>query len=333
MSAYKIFEQNHLSLKLVPVGLRELFLFTHSPFDFYIFVDGLFHIAVHKDETFNHKFFRSLIDQGHWYLFTYEENKLQLTEHIKVELQRSARALSIGNIQTNVSYQTNLLTLNLAKLYEDPMNDEILKLQFQTVRNLSLLMLQNKSMIKTFFEDFQKQKHYFITAQPLLSSVLLLAFLESTKMFNEKEIENLFITSYFKDIGMSFIPNGNFDKKDLTNGEKNLFRDHSRNSIDILKDRLPLQSNYLSIMANHHCLNDHLKVSIRNSEQKDLFVVGVETILLAAMDVLIAATASRPYRAPLTLFEVLEMLREPLGKEYPGEFKALVYFLRRFFIK
>lgn len=333
MSAYKIFEQNHLSLKLVPVGLRELFLFTHSPFDFYIFVDGLFHIAVQKDESFNLKFFRSLIDQGHWYLFTYEENKLKLSEHIKSELQRSARALSIGNIQSNVHYQTNLLTLNMTRLYENPMNDDMLKLQFQTVRNLSLLMLQNKSMIKDFFEDFQKQKHYFIASQPLLSSMLLLAFLESTKMFNEKEIEMLFITSYFKDIGMSFVPNDNFDKKNLSNNEKNLFRDHSRNSIDILKDRLPLQANYLSIMANHHCLNDYLKISLRNPEHKDLFVVGVETILLAAMDVIVAATASRPYRTPLTLFEVLEMLREPLSKQYPAEFKALVYFLRRFFIK
>lgn len=333
MGAYKIFEQNHLSLKLVSVGIRELFLFTHSPFDFYVYADGLFHIAIRKDDQFNMKFFRSLIDQGHWYIFTHEDNKNKLAEHIKNELQRSARSLSIGNIQSNVNYQTNLLTLNLSKLYENPMDDEMLKLQYQTVRNLSLLMLQNKSLIKNFFEDFQKQKHYFIAAQPLLASVLLLAFLESTKMFNEKEIENLFITSYFKDIGMSFVPDGNYDKKDLTTHEKSLFRDHSRNSIDILKDRLPLQVNYLSMMANHHCLNDYLKVSIRNTEHKDLFIVGVETILLAAMDVIMAATAKRPYRESLTLFEVLDMLREPLGKQYPAEFKALVYFLRRFFVK
>ncbi len=333
MSALKIFEQNQLSLQLIPVSIREIFILTKAPCDFFIFEDGLFRIGIHHDDQLGPKIYKSMVDQGHWKLFITEKDRQAISLMMQQELHKSARSLSIGNIQSNIAQQTNLLSINMASLLNDPMNDEILKLQFQTIKNLSSVLLANKDELKAFYEDYEKQKHYFMISHPMLSSMLLLAFLESIHMFSEKEIEMLFVTSYFKDIGMAFIPQDIFNKKELTEPDKKLIKEHTMHSVNILKNRIPLHPNYLHMIANHHCLNGHNENALESTKQDENFVIGVETIMMGLTDTIVAATTPRPYRPEMSLFQVLDMMKDPVGKQYASEFKALVYFLRRFFLK
>jgi HD-GYP domain-containing protein (c-di-GMP phosphodiesterase class II) len=333
-NAKKLFEQNKLSFKLIPVSIRELFVIKKSPVTFFIFKDHLFEPLIKVDDEINIKIFKELLNQGITRLFVTNEDRIVLNDFLKDELTKSARSLSIGDIKSNVSQQTNLLTLTLSQLYHNPLDDHHLKLQYQTAKNLSQLIIENINHIKDFYQDYEKQKHYFILSQPMQSSLLLMGFLDSIKLFNDKEIEYLFLASYFKDIGMSLVPSDLYNKSDLNHEEKLMLAEHSLNSVEILKNRLPFQSHHLEIIANHHQLNPIMQGSLSDTFTKDDGTIsGVETILVALMDVIVASTHHRPYREAASLFSILERVKEPLSKEYPAEFKALVYFLRRFFTR
>ncbi|MFZ4714080.1 MAG: HD-GYP domain-containing protein [Bacteriovoracaceae bacterium] len=333
MGVLKIFEQNSLSLKLVPISIRELFLLNKAPCDFYGFVDGLFHIIIKRDSSLNSKVFKNLIEQSHWKLFMTPVDREHISYLLQNELQKSARSLSIGNIHSNIAHQSNLLTLSMGSLYNDPMNDSLLKLQFQAAKNLSSVLISHKEDLKEFYADFEKQKHFFMLAHPLLSSMVFLGFLDSIKIFNEKEIEQLFVTCYFKDIGMSFLPPELFTKKDLTEAEKDLIKEHASHSVNILKNRVPLHNNYLHVIANHHCLNNFNNLAVSPKKNEENYVIGLETVFMGLIDTIVAATAPRPFREKVSLFVVLDKLKEPVIKSYATEFKALVYFLRRFYLK
>ena len=77
---------------------------------------------------------------------------------------------------------------------------------------------------------------------------MLLSFLQSLNLFSHKEIENLFITSYFKDIGMSFIPREKFELAHLSDFDKELFASHAENSMLILEGRVPLSNTQLNLI-------------------------------------------------------------------------------------
>jgi hypothetical protein len=331
MSALKLFEQNSLSLKLIPISIRELFLLTRAPCDLYAFVDGLFQIVLKKNVNLNQVVFKNLIDSNQWKLFVTSEEKQNINFLLQEELQKSARSLSMGDIQKNVAHQTNLLTITLSYVYNDPLNDTTLKLQYQSVKNLGGVLIQNIDLLKEFYEDYQRQKQFFLLAQPLLTSFLYLGFLENLKIFSSKDLEQLFVTSYFKDLGMSFLPQDIFTKNELTHEEKELLQDHPKHSVDILRNRLPFQQNQLNIIANHHCLNPYNDLALSGPKTDDNFIIGVETVFMGLIDTIVAATTPRPYRDPVSLYVILDKLKQPVLKSYAAEFKVLVYFLRRFY--
>ncbi len=72
-------------------------------------------------------------------------------------------------------------------LYKDPFDDELLTNQFQNSKNLSSLLINNKEIHKSVFHSVSASRYHYTLTQPLLSSVLLLSFMQSLKLFNEKE--------------------------------------------------------------------------------------------------------------------------------------------------
>jgi HD-GYP domain-containing protein (c-di-GMP phosphodiesterase class II) len=168
----------------------------------------------------------------------------------------------------------------------------------------------------------------------MLSSLLLLSFLQATHLFHDKEMENLFMTSYLKDIGLALIPTDKYDQKSLSTKEQALFADHADFSFDLLEGRIPLSKNYLHIIKHHHFLNDRLKdflVKGKSRGQDPDMILGLESTLIAVFDMLVAMTNDRPYRRSLSLFQSLELIKKIMADDYPQEFKALVVFLKQFF--
>lgn len=327
-------DQHRLPLKLRSILVGELYLIKKLNHPVYIFKGGTFHPVIEKGAIPTRDQIHTLLENNFKEVFVYQDEALNVKENLQKALTKITRSLSVGDPLVNGAKDLKLLTLNLGNLYRNPHEDEALTLQFQSSQNLSKFLLEHKRYQSQLFQSLAREKFHFTLTQPLLSSLLLLSFLQSTHLFNEKEIENLFVTSYLKDLGFSMIPEEKYDLKSLSPQDQKLFSNHADFSFELLEGRVPLTKNYLTIVRHHHFLNDKLKELISSaSSDKDgpEIVFGLESTLVAVFDILVAMTTERPYRRSVGLYQSLELIKKTISDEYPQEFRALVIFLKQFY--
>ncbi len=192
--------------------------------------------------------------------------------------------------------------------------------------------MRNKKLQPQFYESLQNENFHFTLAQPMLSSLMLLSFLQSIHLFHDKEVENLFLSSYLKDIGISMIPDSKYDLKTLSDRDKDMFASHADYSYDLLEGRVPLSKNYLTIVRNHHFLNHKIKdLALKRKSSEPETIVGLESTLVAVFDIIVAMTSKRPFRSERSMYQTLEVVKKIMADDYPQEFRALVVFLKQFY--
>jgi len=328
MSALSSLLQNHLSLQMVEIPLRELIALNYAPCDIYHFSDGLFKVLWKKETQFKREVFKDAFTKNIENFFVVGEDHSAVQAAVQDKLLKITRSLSVGDPINNGKKSLYSLSLSMMSLYKDPHNDEVLGQQFQGTQNLAQFLTSNKKIQKEMFHIMNEMKFHYTIAQPMLSSLMLLSFLQQTHMFSEKDIQNLFVASHFKDIGMSHIPEESFEKGNLSDEDKELFSRHSHNSYKILKGRTPLSPTTLEIINNHHHVGSQLTSDQDN--QSANIIKGAETTMMGVMDMLVAMTSDRPYRDGVELFHALESVKLAMGKEYAKEFKYFVQFLQRY---
>ncbi|MEX0798764.1 MAG: hypothetical protein WD025_04940 [Bacteriovoracaceae bacterium] len=328
-------QKHRLALKLKPIFVGQLSVVDALRNSAYSFEEGSFHKVLLPNEGITSDFIRSFARDTSAEIYIHNDDYEEINQSLREKLVKLTRSLSIGDSYKNGARHAHLLSLQMANLYKDPFNDELLNSQFQSGQNLSNLLINNKDIHRALYQSVTKQGHHYTVSQPLLSSILLLSFIQSMGLFSEKETQSLFLTSYFKDIGMSFIPREKFELAHLTDFDKKNFSEHADNSMKILSGRAPLANNQLELIKNHHYLNYKIQAMASNSKYapKEDLVTGLESAMLSALDILVAMTNDRPYRKGTSVFQALELLKKVLSDEHPQEFKSLVVFLRQFFSK
>jgi hypothetical protein len=327
-------EQHRLSLKLKPILVGELYLARRLKNPVFIFKNGIFYPVVSEGSVPTKDQINALIKNHHKEVYVYPADILDIKQNLETALIKVTRSLSVGDPLENGTKDIKLLSLNLGGLYQNPHSDDLLMLQFQSTQNLSKFLLENKKCQPYFFQNLIRENFHFTLSQPMLSSLLLLSFLQSIHLFHDKEVENLFLSSYLKDIGISMIPGDKYDLKTLTSRDQDLFANHADFSFDLLEGRIPLSKNYLTIIKHHHFLNDKMKDLLSKDKKKikepDI-IFGIESTLVSVFDILVAMTTDRPYRKGMTLYQSLELIKKMMADDYPQEFKALVVFLKQFY--
>jgi hypothetical protein len=327
-------DQHRLSLKLRPILVGELYLARKLKHPVFIFKNGVFYPVVNEGFLPSKDQINSLIKNFHREVYVYPEDIQEIKNNLESALIKVTRSLSVGDPIENGTKDLKLLSLNLGGLYQNLHNDELLMLQFQSTQNLSKFMLDNKKYQPLFFQNLIRENFHFTLSQPMLSSLLLLSFLQSIHLFHDKEVENLFLASYFKDIGIAMIPGDKYDLKTLTTRDQELFANHADFSFDLLEGRIPLSKNYLTIIKHHHFLNDKMKEFLQKEKKKKKepeIIFGIESTLVSVFDILVAMTSDRPYRKGMSLYQSLELIKKMMADDYPQEFKALVIFLKQFY--
>lgn len=327
-------DQHRLSLKLKTILVGELYLAKRLKHPVYVFKNGCFHSVIPENSIPTKDQINALIKNSHREVYAFPEDVLDMKANLETALIKVTRSLSVGDPLENGTKDLKLLSLNLGGLYDNPHNDELLMLQFQSTQNLSKFLLENKKYQPQFFNNLIRENFHFTLSQPMLSSILLLSFLQSIHLFHDKEVENLFLASYLKDIGVSMIPGDKYDLKTLTTRDQELFANHADFSFDLLEGRVPLSKNYLTIIKHHHFMNDKMKELLAKDKKKKgepEIIFGIESTLVSVFDILVAMTNDRPYRKGMSLFHSLELIKKMMADDYPQEFKALVVFLRQFY--
>jgi len=325
---------HRLQLKLKPIMVGELHLARKLNHPVYIFFEGLFTPVLEQGSVPSRDQITQLIKGSHREVYVYAKDEEEIKANLEDALVKVTRSLSIGDPLENGTKGMKLLTLNLNNVYQNPHNDKLLMLQFQSSQNLGKFLIDQKKHQPQFYSTLNQENFHFTLSQPLLSSVLLLSFLQTTHLFHDKEIQNLFLASYFKDIGLSMIPSHKYEIKNLPENDRDLFANHSDFSFDLLDGRVPLAKNYLNLIKNHHFLNEKMKAIISGEPQsleESEMIMGLESTLVAVFDIIVAMTHDRPYRRSLSLYQSLEVIKKMMADDYPQEFKAIVAFLRQFF--
>lgn len=328
-------ERSRLALKLKPVFIVQMTMLDSLNKPAYAYQGGIFSRVLNENEGISIDFISHYARNINTEIFLHKEDYDRIHDKLNQEIIKVTRSLSIGDPKVKATKHVNLLSMQMSNLYNDPFNDELLNNQFQSATNFARLMYQNKKIHKHVYHKLIKQSHHYTIAQPLLASILLASFLQNSGLFSEKEIQTYFLTSYFKDIGMSFIPREKFELAHLNDFDKKLFSDHAETSMKILENRLPFNKTQLNIIKNHHFLNYKIQSLISGTRHvdKDKMLTGVESTLLSSIDIIVAMSCERPYREPISVFKALELLKKVIADEYPQEFKNLVIFLKHFFSK
>ena len=326
-------EQHQLVLKLRPLQTGQLFLASKLESPVYVWSGGLFSAVFQSGEVPHKDRIRQLLIDQIKEVYLYPADAKSIAEQLEQSLIKVTRSLSVGDPKENGSRALRLMSMNMDSLYQNPHDDELLMKQFQSSQNMAKFLMENKKIIPLFFRDMGRENFHFTIIQPMMSSMLLLGFLQSIHLFHEREIETLFLTSLMKDIGLGLIPEEKYDIKGLTHDEQILFAHHAQFSYEILDGRVPLTKNQLSIIKHHHFLNDRLKKILNKDKPHsgdDSMMFGVESTMVAVADIVVAMTSNRPYRQGLSTYQSLELIRKMIGDEYPQEFRALVVFLKNF---
>jgi hypothetical protein len=330
MQAYTLLEQNALNTGLKPISLRGFLFLNQSPCDVYGLENDLYKILLKKNSYIDTGVLKNLIKLGHTKVFVPHKQHPELIDLQQDELIKVTRSLSIGPALENAKKLVNLLTVNMTHLYDFPTDDKTLNLQVQSIKNLCMFLYSRPQIHAPLYYEFCKQKHHFIVAQPFISSLFLLGVLKQSRMFSDKEVENLFLTSYFKDIGMSSIPTEKFDKDNLSHDEKILLARHAGHSVQILQGRLTLAPQYFKIIQNHHSFSLLTRDMDLDKSQEQL-AQGFETMIVSVMDIIAAMITERPYRPSVPIFESLELIKVLIIDEFPHEFRIIVGYFRNFF--
>lgn len=328
---FAVIEQNALNFKLTPVAFREIFFIAEAPCDIYAYVDGLLKIVLYKKAEINTELLKALLLKGQANLFVVNEDRKELRIAQQVNLINVTRSLSIGNPIEKARLQTNLLTLNLGYLYEDPTDDDVLNLQIQSAKNLATFLFNKPHIHEELYRDFIKQGHHYIFAQPFISTLFLIGVLKNSRLYIDKDIEQFFLTSYLKDIGMSAIPVEKYNQRELSSEDKKLLASHPELSANILRGRAQLPPNHLKIIENHHIYSTLTnKVNLYSKDDPNN-IFGFETMMISAMDTIAAMTTDRPFRKAESLFKSLDLIRHLISEQYPQEFKLIVFYFKNFF--
>ncbi len=338
MTAFDALKQNSLSFKLLPISIRELFYLGETPCDIFGMSDGLFKLILRKHSFINGQVLKDLIANNHSTIFVLQDHRKALIELQQNNLRTVTRSLSIGDPIEKGRKQISLLTLNMSYLYSDPTNDDTLNLQYQSVKNLCAFLYERPEIHERLYKEFIKQKHHFIFAQPLLASLFLIGILKQSHVYSFKEVESLFITSYFKDIGMSVIPVEKYDQTSLSDEDSALLSSHPTTSIHILQGRIKLSPAHLAVIENHHLFsllsNDlHIPDTTKLDDRSVKMISGFETMIVSITDVIAAMITPRPYRSATSLFDSLDLVKALISEDYPTEFRLIVTYFKSVFFK
>jgi len=327
--ATKFILQNTNQVKMIQISIRDFLGLPAIPCDIYGLINGEFKIIIMKSSSGNNVNIKRIVLEGHTSFFAYEdEHKLLIDAQVQ-NLVTNTRSLSIGDTLGKASNQLNLLSTTLRYLYNCPSNDELLKIQVQSVKNLAKFLISNPKIIGPLIENYLGNGHHYVLAQPMVSSIFLVGILKRSALFSDREIENLFITSYFKDIGMSTIPERLLFQKELSEEDITILMEHAKQSEQILKGRVGITNTYMDIIKNHHT---HSLLGA-NIDKEQITIHGLETVIISILDIISAMTNERPYRKATPLFDALNLVKPLMADNYTHEYRMIVNFFKNLFDK
>lgn len=324
---------HQVSLDLIPVSIEQLLTMDRTQGQIFINNNGVFRPIINALTVIKPIEVEQYYKRGNTVFYVSEADFKQIKNLLFLKLQETTRRLSVGDaVESGKNYLSCLLQ-NLSALYEDYHNQQLLSLIYQTSPSFTSYLQANKKVITDLYLFVCKERVHYLFKQPILSSLFLTSFIVKYNIFSNREIQDLFVISLLKDLGMCFLPREAWDKRNLDNYQQEALNKHSQNSVQLLKDRIPIHSSGLHIIEHHHFHNDTVRKFLKEQkiEQDQTLVHGIETTITAMADLICAMYSPRPYRKAYPLDTIKKITHLVLRDLYPEEDKLLISFVDHFF--
>ncbi len=324
---------HQVGLNLVPVSIQQLLVLERPKGQIFISTNGTYKAIFEAESIIKPVELEQLYKKGHTQFFVTEDDFNQIKSLMFQRLQETTRKLSVGDALESGSNYLNTLLQNLSILYEDYHNQNLLSLIYQTVPSFTIYLQANKKIISDLYKNISSARAHYLFKQPIQSSLFLTAFITQYNIFSPRETQDLFLISVLKDLGMCFLPREAWDKKELDAYQQEALNKHTLNSVQLLKDRIPIHHSGLHIIEHHHFHNDTVRKFLKEQkiEQDQSLVHGIETTITALSDVVTAMHSPRPYRKPYSVDVIKKITHLILKEHYAEEDKMLIKFIDHFF--
>ena len=300
------------------VSLKEILFFAKSPCNLFS-QNNLFTPFIYQGQKFSKKILLELAGKKRLTLLCRQEDLYLFHLFVKKEVTEVCKKFSHGSPTQNALRLLNLYLIHQKRVYSDPFNKEMLQDHHQITKLITEVITNYQKYTPEIFNKFSKIDHYYLDSQPIKSTLIFSHLLEESKVFEKKFNQSLFITSLFKDIGMSLIDKSILESKNISEVQKKEINHHSDYSYLLCKESLHLSTTQLNLIKHHHDIKS----------EKILF--GPELIFLHFSDVLSAMISDRPYRSRSSLYKALELIKHSTPPSNKDEFKFLVNFSTKFF--
>lgn len=324
---------HQVGLDLVPASIEQILVLERSKGQIFVNANGIFRPIIEANAAVKPIEIEQHYKRGNVQFFVHEEDFKQIKSMMFNKLQEATRRLSIGDaLESGTNYLTCLLQ-NLSLLYEDYHNQKLLSLIYQTAPSFTIYLQANKKIITELYLAVCKERTHYLFKQPILSSLFLTSFIIKYNIFSTREIQDLFLISVLKDLGMCFLPRDAWDKRNLDNYQQEALNKHAQNSVQLLRDRIPIHHSGLYIVEHHHFHNDTVRKYLKEQkiEQDQTLVHGIETTITAMADLVCAMYSPRPYRKAYSIDTIKKVTHLVLRDLYPEEDKLLIKFIDHFF--
>lgn len=328
MNPNTILEENRQTFYMRGVKIQEILYKDPVPIDVFFFHQGHYNILLHQSDSLTSKQWDLLnqnVMEKNVSLFCRQEDREKLDQYFQQKLRYLTRGFSLEILRNKNSPSLFLADFlgtffhNLHQLYQEPFDSELMEIFYQASFGPIQTLMTNMDYLAYLYFYGERLNYPYHLKQPILSSILLLAFLAHTRQFSQKEMENLYVVSMLKDVGVCFWPTVLFSKNKLLPHEQELIHNHPLDSLRIVSNRVPLSSNYLKILSNHHLQEEQIH--------------GIETQLISLCDKVVAIIQGRPYQKGGDLFHALGIVKSALPAQYNQEYKLFVLFMQIFFRK
>lgn len=324
---------HQVGLNLVPISVQQLLVLERPKNPIYIKTNGVYKAIFEEQAVIKPVEIEQYYKKNQTQFYATEVDFAQIKTLMFQRLQDHTRKLSVGDALESGTNYLNTLLQNLSLLYEDYHNQNLLSLIYQTVPSFTIYLQSNKKLISELYQSVNNERAHYLFKQPILSSLFLTAFITQYNIFSAREVQDLFLISLLKDLGMCFLPRDAWDKRELDSYQQEALNKHALNSVQLLKDRIPIHHSGLHIIEHHHFHNDTVRKYLidQKIEQDPTLVHGIETTITAMSDLVCAMSSPRPYREVYSSEVIKKITHLILKENYSEEDKLLSKFIDHFF--
>lgn len=325
--------QHQVGLNLVPVTIQQLLILERPIGQIFINTNGVYKAIFDPQAIIRPIEIEQYYKKGITQFYATEEDFNQIKNLMFQKLQDATRKLSVGDALESGTHYLLTLVQNLSILYEDYHNQKLLSLIFQTSPSFTVYLQANKKIITDLYKAISLERSHYLFKQPVLSSLFLTSFITQYNIFSTREVQDLFLISLLKDLGMCFLPREAWDLRDLDSHQQEALNKHTQNSVQLLKDRIPIHHSGLHIIEHHHFHNDTVRTFLKDQkvEQDPSLIHGIETTIVALSDLVCAMHSDRPYRKAYSIDVIKKITHLILKDNYTEEDKLLIKFIDHFF--